>query len=75
LILELASALEIPAQETDILPAELLAADEAFISNSMIEIMPVGQVDGRKIGSGGAGELTLKLKGAYSKAVYSPKLF
>jgi branched-chain amino acid aminotransferase len=69
LILEMAATLKIVAQESDISPGELMAADEAFISNSMIEIMPVSEVNGKKIGAGQAGPITLKLRQAYRSSV------
>lgn len=40
---------------------ELLAADEAFITSSTKEILPVAQVDGRLIGQGKPGPRTRKL--------------
>jgi branched-chain amino acid aminotransferase len=67
LILELANNLEIKVEETEISPAELLEADEVFISNSMIEIMPVAEINGRWIGAGKPGPITRRLSGAYKK--------
>jgi branched-chain amino acid aminotransferase len=31
---------------------ELLRADEAFVTNSLLELMPLGEVDGKPIGGG-----------------------
>jgi branched-chain amino acid aminotransferase group I len=64
-ILELAAGLNYVAQETDISPAELVNADEAFITSSMIEIMPLAAVDGRPIRSGEQGIITKNLMRAY----------
>lgn len=48
---------------------DLCRADEAFLTNSIIEIMPLTAVNGRAIGNGKAGALTLKLMQAYRQLV------
>lgn len=48
---------------------DLCRADEAFLTNSIIEIMPLTAVNGRAIGNGKAGALTLKLIQAYRQLV------
>jgi branched-chain amino acid aminotransferase len=68
-ILEMAPALEIPVRECDISLEELLKAEEVFISNSMVEIMPVSRIDLQTIGEGKAGPVSLKLLEAYRAAV------
>ena len=40
---------------------DLLSADECFITNSGVGIMPVVRVNGKKIGSGKPGPITKKL--------------
>jgi len=47
----------------------LLGADEAFVTNSLIEIMPLTSVDGHRIGPGCRGPLTTRLLNAYRKLV------
>ncbi len=39
-------------------PDELLDADEAFLTGTAIEIMPIREVDGREIGAGSRGPVT-----------------
>lgn len=68
-ILELASQLGINTLEHDIRLDELLHAQEAFVTNSLIEVMPLTEVDGKPIGSGRPGSLTRKLMVAYKKMV------
>ncbi|MFC2016617.1 aminotransferase class IV [Chloroflexota bacterium] len=68
-ILELASSLGINSVEHDIRPDDLLQAREAFLTNSLIEIMPLIEVDGKPIGSGKPGSITRKLMGAYKRLV------
>jgi branched-chain amino acid aminotransferase len=46
----------------DLTPAELVVADEAFLSASVSGIVPLASVDGRPIGTGRAGTRTLDLR-------------
>ena len=68
-ILELAPQLNIKAMETDMELDELLSADEAFITNVLMEVMPLVSVNGQNIGSGKPGEITRKLMKAYRDQV------
>jgi branched-chain amino acid aminotransferase len=67
IVLELASQLGIPSREEDIRPDELSEAEEAFLTNSLIEVMPLTEVEGRKIGSGKRGAVTGAILKAYRK--------
>lgn len=66
---ELAPSLGIVTAEMDVALADLLEADEAFMTNSMIEIMPLTIVADRDIGSGLPGALTGRLMQAYKAMV------
>ena len=44
-------------------------AEEAFVTNSIREIMPLTWFDGKPIGTGKRGQLTKKLMVAYRKLV------
>jgi branched-chain amino acid aminotransferase len=70
-VLELAAKLGIPAQETSITADDLPRAEEAVLTNSIIEIRPLVQVEGQWLGDGGMGEITGKLQRAYQEAVRS----
>jgi branched-subunit amino acid aminotransferase/4-amino-4-deoxychorismate lyase len=50
-------------------PKELYRADEAFITSSTREVMPVVRVDEETIGTGRPGEVTLALLRAYRERV------
>lgn len=52
------------AVETDCRPADLAAAEEAFLCSSVAGIVPLVEVDGRPIGDGRPGERTLALRAA-----------
>ena len=68
-IMELVRKTDIKFLEADIQPKELMTSDEDFLSNSMIEIMPLTTIDGKKVGSGKPGVVTQKLMAAYRELV------
>ncbi|MBT3363555.1 MAG: aminotransferase class IV [Chloroflexi bacterium] len=67
-ILKLASSLGIEVEERLVGIDELYQADEAFLSNSVMEIMPLIHVDGKRIGSS-VGIITNKLISEYKTLV------
>ncbi len=69
IVLELASQLGINTLEHDIRLDELFHAQEAFLTNSLIEVMPLAEIDGKPIGSSRPGPLTKRLMVAYKKLV------
>ena len=69
-VLRLAAGLGIDAVERPIQPSELLAADEAFLTNAIAEVLPVRALDGQRIGPGRPGPLTRRLAAAYRDAVH-----
>ncbi len=52
---------KILTKECAITRHEIFCADECFLTGTAAEIIPVVKVDGRTIGTGKPGELTLKL--------------
>ncbi|GAI43845.1 unnamed protein product, partial [marine sediment metagenome] len=68
-VLELASQLGINTFEQDIRLDELFQAQEAFLTNSLMEIMPLTEIDGKPVGSGRPGSLTKRLMVEYKKLV------
>lgn len=61
LVLQLASELGIPAEETRLTVDDLLRADECFLTNTTQEVLPVTRVNGTMIGNGRPGEITRRL--------------
>jgi branched-chain amino acid aminotransferase len=57
-ILELAPQLGTKIREVNIQPDQLLAADEAFPTNSIVEVMPLVAVNDKLIDRGKPGEIT-----------------
>jgi branched-chain amino acid aminotransferase len=65
LILEIGRAKGVPAREETLRVADLLAADEAFITSTLKEAVPVRTIDGKPVGDGRPGPVTLRLLKAY----------
>ena len=61
-VIQLARELRIPIEEGRFTPDQLFQANECFLTNTSMEIMPVAFVDHRAIGQGKPGPLTLKLR-------------
>ena len=51
-VLEASRALAIRAEEREIVPAEVLGADEVFVTNALFGIWPVTELDGRRFAVG-----------------------
>jgi branched-chain amino acid aminotransferase len=60
-VLEIASRKKVGAHEHVITRHEVFNADECFLTGTAAEIIPVVKVDGRRIGTGVPGKLTLSL--------------
>jgi branched-chain amino acid aminotransferase group I len=69
IVIELATELSIRVTEREIGLEELLNADEAFFTSSLIELMPLNEVDGKTIGSGKRGRVSERLMRAYKELV------
>lgn len=68
-VLDIAERLGIPVEERTFTIDELLAADEAFITSTGVEVTPVVQVDDKFIGSGKPGSVTKRLFAAFDEDV------
>lgn len=68
-VLELARNLNIPVHEHVLTRHEMYISDETFLTGTAAEIIPVVKVDGRTIGSGKPGKITLKLTKEFREIV------
>jgi branched-chain amino acid aminotransferase len=68
-VIELAGAMGISVHERPLAVDDVRAADEVFLTNSMMEVMPVVRLMREAIGTEKPGELTRKLAGAYADLV------
>ena len=60
-VMEMAEEASLPMSESDLTRYDLFNADECFLTGTGAELIPVVKVDGRVIGSGKPGPVTLSL--------------
>lgn len=68
-VIELAQRNGIPVYQKDFSLTEVYGADEAFVTGTFAGVMPVGTVDGRKIGDGVRGQMTARLQSLYADLI------
>ena len=65
-VIDLAEDLRLGVEVTDLTPADLIDADEAFLTSTAGGVMPVSQVNSRALGGhNGPGELTTRIHNLY----------
>ena len=64
-VLEQAAEVGVPAEQKPLSAREVLDADEMFLTNSILELLPVGRVERKEIGTGRPGPITKRLAKAY----------
>jgi branched-chain amino acid aminotransferase len=69
IVIDLANEIGIEVKESPLFLSDIFKADEVFLTSTLIEVAPITEVDGRKIGSGRPGEITLKLLSKYREKV------
>ncbi len=68
IVIRLAGGLHIRVEEGRFTVDQLYQADECFLTNTSMEIMPVSMIDTKKIARGKPGPVTLKLRAQFLKA-------
>ena len=68
-VLELAEAAGTSVSQSELELKELVEADEAFITNSLLEIMPLREIDGSRLRGPAEGRITSGLAAAYRELV------
>jgi branched-chain amino acid aminotransferase len=71
-VIKLAKKLGYDVTETNITPFQLFTANEAFFTGTAAEIVPIIEVNKRKIGNGSLGPMAKKLMAAFQKVVLDP---
>jgi D-alanine transaminase len=66
-VLELARELGIPAREAAFTVDELARAEEVMVASTTADVMPVTQVDGRRVGDGAPGPVARALAAAFAE--------
>ncbi|NPV52694.1 MAG: hypothetical protein HPY71_04130 [Firmicutes bacterium] len=68
-VLEIAQAMGFRALEKVMMPQDLLCSDEIFVTNSLIEVAPVQEVNGQRVHDKIPGPITRALAQAYREMV------
>lgn len=68
-IIRLAEQSGIPCTEAHLTREDIYVADEAFLSGTAVGITPIREADGRRLGSGSPGSLTVRLQAMYEACV------
>ncbi len=71
-VMKLAEELGYKVVEKDITPAEVLTADEVFLTGTAAGVVPVTKIAGRVVGDGKPGPITRKLMERFSKLLGDP---
>lgn len=69
IVLRLAQENKLNVVEKAVTLDELLTAEEVFVSATTAEIMPITEIDGKKVGSGVPGKVATQLQAAYQNLV------
>jgi len=69
LVIESARSAHLSTRERSLRVADLLSADEAFCTSSLIEIVPIMRVGGTRVGNGTPGPVTRRLQRLYREMV------
>jgi branched-chain amino acid aminotransferase len=64
-VFDIAAELGIKITETDITRHDVFVADECFLSGTAAEVIPVVKADGRVIGNGKPGSITMRMIGRF----------
>jgi branched-chain amino acid aminotransferase len=71
-IIEIAEDLGYVVDEKRITPFDLINAEEAFMTGTLAEVVPIFKVNGRNIGSGKIGPITARIFGEFTKIRTKP---
>jgi branched-chain amino acid aminotransferase len=73
-LFEVGAEANIPVVEATLNDGDLLGADEAFLTSTTREVVPIVRVDGSQIGNGRPGPVTLALLDAFRRKAHSAGL-
>lgn len=72
-IIEIVRRIGLEVEEKDITIHDLYNADEAFLTATGVEVHPIGEIDGRKIGTGELGCITNTIVEEFKKETQRPE--
>lgn len=73
-VIEIAKKEGIRVEERRVLPNEIKFFEECFLTNSVMELIPVVEIDGNSLGNGTPGEITKKMHHLYRRLVADESL-
>ncbi len=73
-VVEIAKKEGISVEERRVLPNEIKFFEECFLTNSVMELVPVVEIDGNATGNGAPGEFTRKIHHLYRRLVADESL-
>jgi branched-chain amino acid aminotransferase len=68
-ILALARAVPIEAEVRELSPYDVYTAEEAFLTSTVVGVLPIIELDGRTIGSGKRGPIAARLQALYDETL------
>lgn len=71
LLVEIIRAEGIRFEERPVSLTELGRAEEIFVCGTTTDVQPIVELDGRRVGSGAPGPITVRLKAAFAKQLYA----
>ncbi len=69
MVMDAATAAGLRVRERPLVAADLHEADEAFLTSSLAEVVPITYVDGRTVGNGQVGSRTRQIQALYRQRV------
>jgi D-alanine transaminase len=72
LVTSTARKLKIPVEERSVTVKQLMGADEVFLASTTAEGVPVVKIDGKRIGRGRPGPITIALRERIMADIYGP---
>ncbi len=66
-VIDIARDIDLSIEEKQLKLEDVFNSDKAFITSSLMEVMPLAEVDDKKIGNGLPGSISLKLLSEYRK--------
>ena len=64
------NGIRVPVDVRSLTLDDIAGADEAFFTGTAIEVTPITEVDGRPVGAGKPGPITLRIQQSYFDAVH-----
>lgn len=71
LLMELIRELGIPCEERPVSLQELPGVDELFVCGTTTDVQPIVTLDGKPVGRGTPGPITVRIKDAFAKRLYA----